>query len=77
MYFAIFFLLFFIIDILFVSGFEVLGLIPINYLVAGVVFFFSFFLKKHFKVFEIDLKYHFLGLFFEDSVNNESKYRND
>ena len=44
MYFALFYLIFFAIDILLVTQFDALGLIPMYYLVAGVGFFTSFFL---------------------------------
>lgn len=44
MYFALFFLIFFTIDILLVFSLQVLGMIPMYYLVAGVGFFSSFFL---------------------------------
>ena len=43
MYFALFFLIFFAIDILLACRFEILGMIPMYYLVAGVGFFSSFF----------------------------------
>ena len=51
MYFAFFYILFFAIDILAATRLQVLGMIPVHYLVAGVGFFLSVFLIK---------RYHFL-----------------
>ena len=41
MYFAFLYLLFFAVDILFVTHFEALGLMPVHFLVAGMGLFFS------------------------------------
>ena len=48
MYFALFYILFFAIDILIVFRFETLGMLPANYLVAGVGTFCIFNLVKRF-----------------------------
>ncbi len=46
MYFALFYLLFFTLDILFSTSMQTIGLTPVNYLVAGVGSFCLFFLWK-------------------------------
>jgi hypothetical protein len=45
-YFAFFYLLFFSVDILLATNFDVLGMMPVHYIVAGVGIFSSFFLFK-------------------------------
>ena len=64
MYFALFYIFFFALDILLVSRFRVLGMAPMFYLVAGVGFFCCFFIGKRFSVFSISSRYSFIHKLF-------------
>ena len=60
MYFALFYILFFGVDILLVSNFQILGMIPMSFLVAGTGVFLIFYLLRHNKIFKIDSRSSFL-----------------
>jgi len=56
-YFAFFYLLFFAVDILIATRFDVLGMMPVHYIVAGVGIFFCFFLSKRLRFFPLSEKF--------------------
>ena len=58
MYFAFFYLLFFAFDILLATKFDVLGMMPVHYIVAGVGIFLIFFLRKRVHFFPSSEKFH-------------------
>ena len=64
MVFAICFLLFFALDILLAAKFQMLGLVPMNYFVAGVSVFFLVRLRNHLLVKERDTNGRWVYLFF-------------
>jgi hypothetical protein len=65
MYFAFFYILFFALDILAATRLQVLGMIPVHYLVAGVGFFLSVFLvRRHHFWNSTGIKPIFLILFY-------------
>ena len=64
MIFAICFILFFALDILLVTQFEALGMVPMNYFVAGVGVFFLVRLRNHLLVKERDANGRWVYLFF-------------
>ena len=64
MYFALFYILFFTLDILLIMKFLLLGMIPMHYLVAGVGLFCCAFLLKRFSFFSIITKHSFIPILF-------------
>ena len=64
MYFSLFYILFFTLDILLVSNFEVLGMIPMNFLVAGTGLFSFFYLLRHNKFLKINSRFYFFSKLF-------------
>lgn len=60
MYFAFFYLIFFALDILIVGNLMSLGLVPMDFLIAGVGFFFCFYVVKRFSIFTHHTKYSIL-----------------
>lgn len=62
MNFAIYYILFFTLDILFASNFQTIGMLPMNFLFMGVAFFFLFIFLKKMKILQTGFhkKYYLL-----------------